>query len=123
MTDTAPNPKRRRRRWLAVGLLLIAGLVAWRFTAAQSLVSRGRQIRVGQSRSEVIALMGNPHMSYNSGTVSGEYYSSRLGAELLVRVLLHNFLDVDVIPQPSEMDVEVRYDDQQRVSSVRVGRQ
>jgi hypothetical protein len=111
-----------RKRWLLAGLLLVGGLGLWRFTMAQSLVASARQIRVGQSRSEVIALLGEPHMSYNAGAVSGECYSSRPKVELLARVLLHNFLDLDLVPEPTAMDVEVRYDDQRQVSFIRAGK-
>jgi hypothetical protein len=114
-------PKSKRRWWLLAGVIVCGSLAAWRFVTAQSLVSKGRQIRVGQPRSEVVALMGPPHMSYNAGTFSGECYSSRTSIELLGRVLLHNVLDLDVIPEPSAMDVEIRYDDQQRVKTVRAG--
>jgi hypothetical protein len=107
---------------LVVGLLLIAGLVIWRFAMAKSLAARARQIRLGLSRSEVVALLGEPHMAYNAGVVSGECYSSRPKVELLARVLLHNVFDFDLIPDAAAMDVEVRYDGRQRVNWIRAGR-
>jgi hypothetical protein len=121
MTPTQAPRGSTRRRWVVVGLLLIAGLVVWRIAMGHSLVTRARQIRLGQPRSEVVEQLGEPHMGYNMGVVSGECYSSRPKIELLGRVLLHQFFDLDVIPDVAAMDVEVRYDDQKRVNWIRAG--
>jgi hypothetical protein len=118
-----PLPRRStRRRWAIIGLLLAVGLVLWRMSLAHSLLSRAGEIRLGQPRSEVIELLGEPHMAYNMGAVSGEAYSGRLKIELLARVLLQQFFDLDLVPDVTEMDVDIRYDDQQRVNWIRAGR-
>jgi hypothetical protein len=120
--NVTPSRTSRRRRWLVIGLLVITALVVWRIAMGHSLVTRARQIRLGQPRSEVVELLGEPHTDYNMGAVSGECYGSRPKIELLGRVLLHQFFDLDVIPDVTEMDVDVRYDDQKRVNWIRAGK-
>jgi hypothetical protein len=118
-----PLPRKStRRRWAIIGLLLAVGLILWRMTLAHSLITRAKQIRLGQPRSEVVESLGEPHMAYNSGAVSGEAYSSRPKIELLARVLLDQFFNLDLVPDVTEMDVDIRYDDQQRVNWIRAGR-
>jgi hypothetical protein len=117
--DTKPVP-RKRRRWIVVGaavlLLLIAG---WWLGKGNSVIARARLIKVGQTRDEVIELMGQPQMS---GTIFGqspsEGYGDMTQVELIIRVLVDQYLGFETLNLHKAFPVEIEYDAARRVSQV-----
>jgi hypothetical protein len=117
--DTKPVP-RKRRRWIVVGavvlLLLIAG---WWLGRGNSVVSRARLIKVGQTRDEVIELMGQPQMSGTTfGQNPSEGYSDMTQVELITRVLVDQYLGFETLNLQKAFPVEIEYDAARRVGRV-----
>lgn len=120
--EATPVP-RKRRRWIVVGAgaLLLLLIAAWWFGANTSVATRARLLRVGQSRDEVIRLMGQPQLF--STTVGGsptEGYSDMTVIELSIRVLIEQYLWFDTLQVDQSFPVEIEYDADRRVSRVRI---
>jgi len=87
MTDTALRP--HRRRWLLVGFLLVtAGLLIWNWRSNQLLARRASQVTVGQTKAEVQAILGRPHVTSFRGKGGSYYYGSGASGIWIVTALV-----------------------------------
>ncbi|QDT53743.1 hypothetical protein Pan44_17660 [Caulifigura coniformis] len=121
MTEPASGstPYRRRgRRFLVVAALLLVAIAGWRFATSESVSDRARTIQVGQPRADVLRLMGQPQMTYGTASMRGECYSEISSLELTVRVLIHQFLKMDVLPDIDSETVRFEYDADGRVARI-----
>ena len=119
--DDAKPPVRKRRRWIVVSAVVFVLLAAvWWIGRGNSVVARARQIKVGQTRDEVIQLMGHSQMTTSTvgQTIPNEGYSDMTMVEIAARVLIEQFLGFDTMSGKNMFPVEIEYDSNQRVSRV-----
>ena len=117
--DVLP-PVRKRRRWIVIGaVVFLIGIIGWRFGGGHSVVTRAQLIKVGQTRDEVIQLMGRAQMftSTVGQTIPNEGYSDMTMVEIGLRVLIEQYLDINTLTK-NAFPVEIEYDNNQRVSRV-----
>ena len=116
--DVTP-PVRRRRRWIVVGaVVFLIAIVVWWLGRGSSVVARARLIKVGQTRDEVVALMGRPQILLSTGgpTVPSEAYIDMTMLELNLRILAEQYLYLSALS--NAFPVAIEYDANQRVSRV-----
>jgi len=117
--DVLP-PVRKRRRWIVIGaVVFLIGIIGWRFGGGHSVVTRAQLIKVGQTRDEVIQLMGRAQMftSTVGQTIPNEGYSDMTMVEISLRILIEQYLDINTLTK-NAFPVEIEYDNNQRVSRV-----
>ena len=132
---TEPSRRRKWRRWVVAVCIVLAVLVGrlGLHSSDKSDIEEARSLRLGQSRDEVIALLGSPHQEYlavgNSVSpgYSGLLYGSTASTKFYFRLIAHlvgsalgrssqgNLLDMEGFP------VEVRLDAAGRVTFLRRG--
>lgn len=120
VSDSTPVP-RKRRRWIVVGALVCLLLIAfWWFGRRNSVIARARLIKVGQTRDEVIQVMGQPQIvSSGAGQLMPtEGYSDMTMVELSLRVLIQEYLGFNTLYVHDAFPVEIEYDPGRRVSRV-----
>jgi len=121
MTEPASGstPDRKRsRRFLVVVALLVLAFAGWRFAMSESVADRARMVRIGQPRENVLRLMGQPQMTYGTVKSVGECYTDMTAVELTLRVLIHQYLGLNVLPDFDGKTVRFEYDSNRCVERI-----
>jgi hypothetical protein len=63
-TPTTPKPRRRWKRWAALVLVLAVALIVWASSTESPTIRLSHQLRVGMTKAEVHAIMGEPAESF-----------------------------------------------------------
>jgi hypothetical protein len=114
-----PKPRRRWKRWAALALVLTIGCGAWLASWQGETIERAKALRIGQTKDEVAAILGQPYRSYNLGKSSQAIYATKaelaglkplwLAYKLLYRLGLQHWTE------PPRYPVHVTYDSDGRV--------
>src|SRR5688572_1979823 len=120
MTDTPPQPTRRRWPLLVVSLLcLVVSIVIWRVIPRESIAARASRLQTGMSRAEVRRIVGRSRYITqqklpDGRTLQGECYDGKP----LIDMLMED-IRATLPRKPDDFPVEVGFDWQGRAVTIR----